>query len=235
MSGGYAGKYCIVDLTDGHCEIFEPGDEFYQKFLSGYGLGAAVITRHQKPGIDPLSPESLIGFCSGLLTGTGTLFSGRFMVVGKSPLTGGWGDANAGGYFSQQIKKAGYDAVFFKGEARKPVWAYISNEGVELKDASALWGKDTVETQEIIRALSGNPNLQVACIGVSGEKRSLISGIVTDGGRLAARSGLGAILGSKKLKDTNRSMRPLALLAACCSMIIWMQSLRLTKCATGQV
>jgi len=200
MAGGYTGRYCIVNLTEGKSEVFEPGEEFYQKFLAGYGLGAAVITKHQKPGINPLSPDSLIGFCSGLLTGSGALFSGRFMVVGKSPLTGGWGDANAGGFLSQKIKKAGYDAVFFIGEAKEPVWVYITPGGVEIRDGSVLWGKDTVETQEIIREQIGNKSVQVACIGVSGEKLSLISGIVTDGGRLAARSGLGAVMGSKKLK-----------------------------------
>ncbi len=107
----------------------------------------------KRPGIDPLAPESLIGFCSGLLTGSGALFSGRFMVVGKSPLTGGRGGANAGGHLSQQIKKAGYDAVFFTGEAKYPVWVYITHESIEIRDASFLWGKDTVETQEIIREI----------------------------------------------------------------------------------
>ncbi len=101
MPGGYTGKYCIVDLSSGTTEIVQPEAEFYRKYLGGYGLGAAVIMERQKPGIDPLSAESYLGLCSGLLTGTGARFSGRFMVVGKSPLTGGWGDANSGGYLSQ--------------------------------------------------------------------------------------------------------------------------------------
>jgi aldehyde:ferredoxin oxidoreductase len=200
MSGGFTGKYAVVDLTTGSSEVFEPGEDFYKKYLCGYGLGAAVITTHQKAGIDPLAPESYLGFCSGLLTGTGALFSGRFMVVGKSPLTGGWGDANAGGFLSQAIKKAGYDAVFFTGAAEGPVWVYVTPENIEIKDASLLWGKNTVETQDIIRNQLGDKSVQVACIGISGEKLSFISGIVTDGGRVAARSGLGAVMGSKKLK-----------------------------------
>jgi aldehyde:ferredoxin oxidoreductase len=122
------------------------------------------------------------------------------MVVGKSPLTGGWGDANAGGFLSQAIKKAGYDAVFFTGAAEGPVWVYVTPENIEIKDASLLWGKNTVETQDIIRNQLGDKSVQVACIGISGEKLSFISGIVTDGGRVAARSGLGAVMGSKKLK-----------------------------------
>jgi len=200
MSAGFTGKYAVVDLTTGNSEVFEPGEAFYKKYLSGYGLGTAVITTRQRPGIDPLSSESYLGFCSGLLTGTGALFSGRFMVVGKSPLTGGWGDANAGGFLSQAIKKTGYDAIFFTGEADRPVWVYVTHENIEIRDASTLWGKDTVETQEIIRNQLGDRNVQVAGIGISGEKLSLISGVVTDGGRVAARSGLGAVMGSKKLK-----------------------------------
>ncbi len=200
MPGGYTGKYCVVNLTDGTTETVEPPDEFYRKYLSGYGLGAAVIAGRQKAGTDPLGAEGHLGFCSGLLTGSGTLFSGRFMVVGKSPLTGGWGDANGGGFFSRELKRAGYDAVFFTGKASSPVWAYLTEKGVEIKDASGLWGKDAVETEKTIRDDLGDRRVQVAAIGLSGEKISLISGVVTDGGRVAARSGLGAVMGSKGLK-----------------------------------
>jgi aldehyde:ferredoxin oxidoreductase len=154
----------------------------------------------QKPGIDPLAPESYLGICSGLLTGTGARFSGRFMVVGKSPLTGGWGDANSGGFLSQEIKRTGFDAVFFTGASETPVWVDIGDEKVEIKDASTLWGKDIVEAETQIKAELGDKKVQVAVIGESGEKLSLISGVATDSGRMAARSGLGAVMGSKKLK-----------------------------------
>ncbi len=200
MAGGYMGKYCIVDLSRAATEVVEPDEAFYRKYLSGYGLGAAVIMERQMPGVAALSPDSHLGFCSGLLTGSGVLFSGRFMVVGKSPLTGGWGDANAGGYLSREIKRTGYDAVFFTGAAQKPVWVDISDEKIEIKDAGALWGKDVIDTEAALKAELGDPKVQVACIGESGEKCSLISGIATDSGRMAARSGLGAVMGSKKLK-----------------------------------
>ena len=200
MLNGVTGKYCIIDLGSGETEVVEPGEEFYKKYLSGYGLGAAVITERQKPGVDPLSPESHLGFCSGILTGTKAFFSGRFMVVGKSPLTGGWGDANAGGYFSRAIKRAGYDAIFFTGAAKKPVWVVITEGEVEIRAADGLWGKDILETEQAIKEELGNRNVQVASIGMSGENRSLISGIATDGARIAARSGLGAVMGSKNLK-----------------------------------
>jgi aldehyde:ferredoxin oxidoreductase len=200
MAGGYIGKYCIVNLSNGVSEVVEPEESLYKKFLGGYGFGAAVIMERQKAGIDPLSPQSHFGFCTGLLTGSGALFSGRFMVVGKSPLTGGWGDANAGGFLSKEIKRSGYDAVFFTGAAEKPVWVNISNDKIEIKDAVTLWGKDIIETESAIKKELGDNKVQVACIGESGEERSLISGIATDGGRMAARSGLGAVMGSKNLK-----------------------------------
>ena len=200
MLNGVTGKYCIVDLSTGETEIVAPGEAFYRKYLSGYGLGAAVITERQKAGVDALAPGSHLGFCSGLLTGTGAFFSGRFMVVGKSPLTGGWGDANAGGFFSRAIKRSGYDAIFFTGAAEKPVWVVITNGDVEIRNADGLWGKDILETETCIREVLGDRNVQIASIGVSGEQRSLISGIATDGARIAARSGLGAVMGSKNLK-----------------------------------
>lgn len=200
MAGGYTGKYCIIDLGSKTTEVVEPDETFYQKFIGGYGLGAAVIMERQKAGVDPLSSQAYLGFCSGLATGSGALFSGRFMVVGKSPLTGGWGDANAGGYLSREIKRSGYDAVFITGAAQKPVWIRLDGENIEFKDAGALWGKDIIETEAVIRGELGDQKVQVACIGESGEKCSLISGIATDKGRIAARSGLGAVMGSKKLK-----------------------------------
>ncbi len=200
MLNGVMGKYCIIDLSTGKTEIIEPGEEFYKKYLSGYGLGAAVIMERQAVGVDALAPESHLGFCSGLLSGTKAFFSGRFMVVGKSPLTGGWGDANAGGYFSRAIKRSGYDAIFFTGAAKKPVWVVITEGEVEIREANDLWGKDILETEQAIRTELGDRNVQVASIGLSGEKRSLISGIATDGARIAARSGLGAVMGSKNLK-----------------------------------
>lgn len=200
MAGGYTGKYAIIDLDTGSTEVITPGEDFYRAYLGGYGLGAAVIMERQKPGIDPLSPDSWLGFCAGLLSGTPAFFSGRFMVVGKSPLTGGWGDANAGGYFSRALKRAGYDAVFFTGRASRPVWVNISGDGIEIRDASALWGQDLPETESLIKAALGNKKAQIAAIGPAGEKLSLISGIATDGARIAARSGLGAVMGSKNLK-----------------------------------
>ena len=200
MARGVTGKYLIIDLTSRAHEEVVPDEAFYQSFLSGYGLGAAVITRRQPAGVDPLGPEAYFGLCSGMATGVGALFSGRFMAVGKSPLTQGWGDANAGGRLSRAIKKSGYDAVFFTGRADKPVWVLVTHEGIQIRDASHLWGTNAKETEAALRAETGLASLQTAVIGPAGEKKSLISGIVTDSGRLAARSGLGAVMGAKNLK-----------------------------------
>lgn len=194
------GQYVVINLSTGKTEIKKLDDDFYKKYLAGYGMGAAIITKIQKPGINPLAPESVLGFCSGLLTGTGAYFAGRFMVVGKSPLTGGWGDSNCGGFFSVEIKRAGFDAIFVTGKAKKPVYVFINDGKIQIKDAGKLWGKDTIETEEHIKKELKDEKIHVTCIGPAGEKLSLISGIVTDGGRIAARSGLGAVMGSKKLK-----------------------------------
>ncbi|MBP9041223.1 MAG: aldehyde ferredoxin oxidoreductase family protein [Anaerolineaceae bacterium] len=197
----YTGKVLWVDLTrKSFAEELIP-DSIYQKYLAGIGLGAALLYREIPPHADPLGPDNVLGFVSGLLTGTGSLFSGRWMAVGKSPLTGTWGDSNCGGTLSYAIKQCGYDGIFFKGSSSTPVYLLINSQGPSLHDASHLWGKDAVETEDILRAEYSGKNMpSIAAIGQAGEKCSLISGIVNDRGRLAARSGLGAVMGSKKLK-----------------------------------
>jgi aldehyde:ferredoxin oxidoreductase len=195
---GYFWKILWVDLTKMEIKEEEPDDEIYQNYLGGYGLGVYYTYNRIKPHCDPLGPDNILSFCPGLLTGTLAPFTGRYMVCGKSPLTGGWGDANSGGKFGPAIKRAGYDAIFITGIAENPVYLYIDEETRELRDASDLWGKDTKETQDILEAKFGK--CDVASIGLGGEKKSLIAGIVNDGSRVAARSGLGAVMGSKKLK-----------------------------------
>ncbi|MDD1779389.1 MAG: hypothetical protein LUQ65_14600, partial [Candidatus Helarchaeota archaeon] len=195
---GYFGKILWVDLTQRKITEEIPADEIYQKYLGGYGLGIYYIYNRIKPKCDPLGPDNILGFCPGFLTGTMAPFTGRYMVCGKSPLTGGWGDANSGGKFGPAIKRAGYDAIFITGSSDKPVYLYLDEEKQELLDASELWGKSTKETQEILQEKHGK--CDVASIGLGGENKSLIAGIVNDSSRVAARSGLGAVMGAKKLK-----------------------------------
>ena len=144
--------------------------------------------------------DNTLGFTTGPLTGTRTPTGGRYMAVTKSPLTGGWGDANSGGFFGSELKAAGFDAVFVRGLSPKPVYLSVRNGTLELCDAGHLWGLDTVATEAALQKESGGKGLRVACIGPASERLSLISGIANDGGRFAARSGVGAVMGSKRLK-----------------------------------
>ncbi len=199
MAKGYMGKVLFVDLGKGEFREELIPDKVYEQYLSGQGLGAYLLYNRIPAGADPLGPDNILGFVAGLLTGTGSLFTGRWSVVGKSPLTGGWGDANCGGQFAPAIKRCGYDGIFFTGISPKPVYLLIDNDKLELKDAADLWGKDAVETEELLMHTYGD-DARVATIGQSGENLSLISGVCNDRGRIAARSGLGAVMGSKKLK-----------------------------------
>jgi aldehyde:ferredoxin oxidoreductase len=196
---GYTGKVLRVDLSTQNIQEQILPDEMVAQYLCGTGLGVRLLHDWIPAGADPLGPANVLGFVSGLLTATGSLFTGRWMVVAKSPLTGGWGDANCGGTFSPAIKRCGYDGIFFTGQADRPVYLYVDSGRAELRDASGLWGKDALETEEILIRETGG-QARVACIGPAGEKLSLISGICNDQGRLAARAGLGAVMGSKQLK-----------------------------------
>ncbi len=199
---GYMGKVLVVDLTTKDIQEKYIEDEVYEKLLSGVGLGAYMLYNNIPKNATPLGPDNMLGFVSGLLTGTGSVMTGRWMAVCKSPLTGGWGDANCGGTFSPAIKRCGYDGIFFKGISKEPVYLYIDDKGAQLKNASHIWGKDAVESEEILETENcGTRKPSIAVIGQSGEKMSLISGICNDKGRIAARSGVGAVMGSKKLKS----------------------------------
>ncbi len=199
MPFGYFGKVLVADLSSGNLKEQTIPDQTYKEFLGGYGLGAKIIYDWTKKGYDPLGPEAILGIMPGLITGTVAPFSGRYMVCGKSPLTGGWGDANSGGFFGPAIKRAGLDGIFFKGVSQTPNYLLISDNELALKNAGDLWGLDAVETDLKLQKEYGH-SIKVAAIGQAGEKLSRISGIVNDKGRIAARSGLGAVLGSKKLK-----------------------------------
>ena len=193
------GKILFVNLSTGEIKEEKPEESLYRNFLGGSGLGSRILYNHQKGGVDPLGPENTLGLVTGLLTGTPHIVGTRYQAMAKSPITGGWGDANSGGDFGPYLKFAGYDAVFFNGIADKPVYLFIDNGKAELRDAGKLWGKGSYETEDALRAEHGKETY-VSCIGPSGEKCSLISCIITKRGAAAGRSGLGAVMGSKKLK-----------------------------------
>ena len=198
MVNEYFGKILWVDLSsESHKEEVLPED-IYRQYLGGYGLAAKLIYENMPAKADPLGSEAILGVFPGLLTGTVAPLSGRYMIAGKSPLTGTWGDANSGGFFGPEIKKCGYDGILIKGIATTPKYITIIDDEVKILDASEIWGLDAVETEDKLK--EKHSKAQVACIGQSSEKLSLISGIVNDKGRIAARSGFGAVMGSKKLK-----------------------------------
>jgi len=203
MARGYTGRILWVNLSTGRIEMQAPSEAVYRQFLGGIGLGARMLYDHIPADADPLGPDNVLGFVPGLLTGSGLPFTGRWMAVGKSPLTGGWGDANSGGYFGPELRRAGFDGVFVTGVAPEPVYLWVQDGQVELRPAGDLWGLDTVATQECIRQevrCEKARQARIACIGPAGERLSRIAAIINDEGRAAARSGLGAAMGSKQLK-----------------------------------
>ena len=199
IPGGCNGNYLLVDLSAGTIEEHPIPPELYRAYIGGYGLGARLLHDLMTPGADPLGPDNVLGFVCGPLTGTSPFLGSRYIVVGKSPLTGGWGDANSGGTFGPELKFAGFDAVFVRGAASKPVYLWIEDGKAELLSAADLWGLDAIETDDALQARHGK-GVHVASIGPAGERLSLISCIINDRGRAAGRSGLGAVMGAKRLK-----------------------------------
>jgi len=199
MAEAYNGKVLFVDLTSGSIKEESLPGKIYRDFIGGTGLGVRILYERMKPKADPLGPDNMLGFVTGLLLGSGTPIGMRLQLVGKSPVTGGWGDSNVGGHFSLELKSAGYDAVFFSGISPKPVYLFIHDGKAEIKDATHLWGKDTSETMGMICQELGDKKIKVACIGPAGEAKSLLAAVIHDIGA-AGRSGLGAVMGSKRLK-----------------------------------
>ncbi len=196
---GTMGKILFVDLTNQTISVETPSDDVYLKYFGGYGLGAYYLYNLQKPGVDPLGPEAHLGFFAGLLTGTPALSGNRYFVVGKSPKTGGWGDANSGGTFGPIMKQAGFDGVIFRGISAKPVYLLLDHGDAKLLSAETWWGLDTNELEDKVKEQYGK-QAGLACIGPAGERMSLLAAVINDKGRAAARSGLGAVMGSKRLK-----------------------------------
>jgi len=196
---GYNGKMLFVDLTSGRMEDRALEKETAQNFIGGPALGAKVLYENMPAKADVFGEESMVGFVSGPLNNTGALFGGRYTVVSKSPVTGGWNDTNSGGYFGASLKKSGYDAVFVKGIAASPVYIFIDNGKAQILDASEIWGKNTMDTEKWLRARHG-ADINAALIGRSGEKMSLLACVMNDSHRAAGRGGSGAVIGSKKLK-----------------------------------
>ena len=197
---GYTGKWLHVNLTTGQIEPREYDAALAEEYLGGNGFGTRLLWEQVGPEVDPLAPESLLIFATGPLCGTLLPNSGRMEVVAKSPLTGIYGDANAGGFFGPELKFAGWDAIVVTGQAPHPVYLAIADERVELRDARDLWGLSTSQTEAAIRRAWGDQQVKTATIGPAGENRVHFAAIQITPQRSAARCGLGAVMGSKNLK-----------------------------------
>ena len=200
MPTGYQGKILRVDLSTGKSWCEEPDDNFYRKYIGGWGFVAYYLLKELEPGIDPLGPENKLIFASGIYTGTQLSGSGRSAVGAKSPLTGGFGEADGGGFFAVELVKAGYDALIVEGQADQPVYLLIQNDEVEICDAGKIWGKNVVDTEEMIRKEVGEKNLKFAAIGKAGENLVVNACVMEDLHHAAGRTGMGAVMGSKNLK-----------------------------------
>lgn len=195
----YVGKILRVNLTTGTTIVEDLDEALAKKFIGGRGLATKMYTDEVGPDIDALSPENKLFVATGPLTGTPTPTGGRYMVVTKSPLTGTIASSNSGGYWGPELKFAGYDMVIVEGKAEKPVYLYIEDDKVELRDASHVWGKIVSETTKQLET-EAPAKARILTIGPAGEKLSHLASIMNDYDRAAGRSGVGAVMGSKLLK-----------------------------------
>ncbi len=200
MVKGYAGKILRVNLTTGKIWTEEPPDSFYRRYIGGQGFVAHYLLKEVPKGADPLGPENALIFATGAVTGIPVAGAGRSCVGGKSPLTGGYGQTDVGGFFGAELKRAGYDAVVIQGKASKPVYLWIHEGQAEIRPAGHLWGKTTLETQEAIQSELKDARVRLAMIGPGGEKLVRVACVINDLRHAAGRTGMGAVMGSKNLK-----------------------------------
>ncbi|MGW8225513.1 MAG: aldehyde ferredoxin oxidoreductase family protein [Anaerolineales bacterium] len=200
MAHGYNGKILHVDLSSGSLTVEEPGRAFYRKYMGGSALAMYYLLKELPAGVDPLGPENVLVLALSVLTGTAISGQSRMTAAAKSPLTGGIGDSQGGGFFPAELKFAGFDAVVIRGRAEKPVYLWIHDGQYELRDASHLWGKITGEAEAAIREELGDNKIEVWQIGPAGEKGVRFAGIFSMSNRANGRTGMGAVMGSKNLK-----------------------------------
>jgi aldehyde:ferredoxin oxidoreductase len=199
MKGNW-GKLLKVDLTTGAIEDWLIDEQVYRDYLGGSGLAAYAFFVLKGYEAEPLSPENPLIVANGPVSGTTLPGSSRLEICARSPLTGIWGEASMGGNFAPDLKGTGYDGIVFTGASKKPVYLFLTDQEAQLCDASHIWGKDTFETEKIIRQDLADPKTKIISIGEAGENLVKFAAVVNDRGSLAARSGMGAVMGSKNLK-----------------------------------
>ena len=197
---GFNHKILSVDLSTRTVTLEAPPEDDYRFFLGGSGFIAQILLRDVPPNIDPLGPDNRLIFALGPLTGHGFIGAARHGIGAKSPLTGGFGESEAGGYWGAELKKAGFDAVVVTGASATPVYVWIENGRAEIRDADHLWGLETARTQQAIRDELSDQRVRVACIGPAGERLIRYACVAHDVTHMAGRNGMGAVMGSKRLK-----------------------------------
>jgi len=197
---GYTGKIARVNLSSGKTKIEELSEQWYRQYMGGRNIGLYFLLKEVSPCTDPLSPDNKLIFATSMLTGSPIPGSSRYSVVSKSPLTGGYGEAEAGGWFGPELKKAGFDALIIEGRADKPVYLWIHDGKIEIKDANFLWGKTTGDVQKIIREELGDERVRIAQIGPAGERMVRYACILNELHHVNGRCGMGAVMGSKNLR-----------------------------------
>jgi aldehyde:ferredoxin oxidoreductase len=199
MPAGYWGKILRVDLTARKTSVEEPEEAQYRKYIGGSAMAAYYLIREIRPGIDPLGPENVFVVMASPTCGTPLSGANRYTVAAKSPLTGGYGESEAGGYFGPELKAAGYDGIIITGRSASPVYLYVKDGAAELRDASKFWGKVSGDVQDGIVA-ECEKGTRVLQTGIAGENLVRYAALTNECRHYHGRTGLGAVLGSKKLK-----------------------------------
>jgi len=200
MPYGYTGKILRVNLSVGAIATETPDEKFYRTYFGGRGLIAYYLVKEVGRDVDPLGPDNKLVFAAGPVTGALVAGSGRNSVGAKSPLTGAYGDGEGGGFFGAELKRAGWDAIIVEGQSPSPVYIWIHDDRVEIRDARHIWGKTTGDAQDIIRQELGDNTIRTAQCGMAGENLVRFTAVCNDLKHFAGRSGMGAVMGSKKLR-----------------------------------
>ena len=189
-----------IDLSTGKTEEYRIPEKWERDFLGGASLAARILYSSLTRELDPLSPEAPLLFMMGPMTGTSGPTTGRFVICGKGPATGLWAESNIGGFWGPELRAAGYDGLWITGKASEPVYLWLNGNRLEVHKAAHLWGQNTYTTQDKVKEETGQKSARVCVIGPAGEKQVLFASIMCDHGRMAGRTGMGAVMGAKNLK-----------------------------------
>jgi len=189
-----------ADLTTGRLEVETPPEGFYRKYLGGSAMGLYYILKETRPGVDPLGPENVLTMMVSALTGAPISGQSRMCANARSPIVDGIGDSQCGGFFPAEMRFAGFDGIVVRGQAAEPVYLWLHDGKAELRPAKNLWGKTTSQVDDLLKAELGDDKIEIAQCGPSGEKLSYLAAIMNMGNRANGRTGMGAVMGSKRLK-----------------------------------